>query len=331
MHGARDQRRRQRLRRRPPPPRRSRHGSRPRRPSRRWHAAATHDHRSRSSPRPTAAARSPATPRAARRANGGTFGDRTPAPTSPIVVAALTNGKTYTCTVHATNANGDGSASVASACAVIPATVPARPPQPTVDARQRVRSSVAFARRQQRRQRDHRLHRELHVERRRRTRLQHRRDVADRRDRPHQRQDLHVHRPRDQRRRATATRRPPPPRRCRPPRRERRPRRRSTAATRQIIGDVRRPGEHGGSAITGYTASCTSSNGGVSGSQHRRHFADRRDRPRPTARPTRAPFIATNADGDGPASPASASAVPATVPTHRRRPTPTRGNAADHR
>jgi hypothetical protein len=50
---------------------------------------------------------------------------------SPIVVASLTNGKTYTCTVLATNAVGDGNASNASASAV-PATVPNAPAVPTL-------------------------------------------------------------------------------------------------------------------------------------------------------------------------------------------------------
>ena len=53
--------------------------------------------------------------------------------TSPIVVSALTNGKTYTCVVHATNAEGAGSDSVVSA-STIPATVPSAPAQPTISA-----------------------------------------------------------------------------------------------------------------------------------------------------------------------------------------------------
>ena len=50
---------------------------------------------------------------------------------SPIVVGSLTNGKSYTCTVSATNANGAGAASPASAVAV-PNRVPDAPAQPTV-------------------------------------------------------------------------------------------------------------------------------------------------------------------------------------------------------
>ncbi len=62
--------------------------------------------------------------------DGGTAGTNTGA-TSPIVVSALTNGKTYTCVVHADNAEGSGSNSVASA-STIPATVPSTPAQPTI-------------------------------------------------------------------------------------------------------------------------------------------------------------------------------------------------------
>ena len=46
--------------------------------------------------------------------DGGAAGSNTGA-ASPIVVSALTNGKTYTCTVLATNAVGDSAASAASA------------------------------------------------------------------------------------------------------------------------------------------------------------------------------------------------------------------------
>ena len=62
--------------------------------------------------------------------DGGAFGSHAGG-TSPIVVAGLTNGSTYTCTVLATNAEGDSSPSVASAEAV-PATLPGAPAQPTV-------------------------------------------------------------------------------------------------------------------------------------------------------------------------------------------------------
>ena len=64
--------------------------------------------------------------------DGGTFGSNT-GTSSPIVVSALTNAKTYTCTVHATNAVGNSLESPASA-AVVPAAVPAAPAQPTVTA-----------------------------------------------------------------------------------------------------------------------------------------------------------------------------------------------------
>ena len=46
--------------------------------------------------------------------DGGTFGNHAGG-TSPIVVTGLTNGKTYTCTVFATNAEGNSAPSAASA------------------------------------------------------------------------------------------------------------------------------------------------------------------------------------------------------------------------
>ncbi len=57
--------------------------------------------------------------------NGGAAGSGS-GPTSPISVSSLTNGKTYTCTVKATNAIGSGPASAASN-AFVPATVPGAP------------------------------------------------------------------------------------------------------------------------------------------------------------------------------------------------------------
>ena len=62
--------------------------------------------------------------------DGGTGGSNTGA-TSPIVVSTLTNGKTYTCAVFASNVNGPGNASPSSATTV-PATTPGAPAQPTV-------------------------------------------------------------------------------------------------------------------------------------------------------------------------------------------------------
>src|SRR5436190_20737753 len=53
--------------------------------------------------------------------NGGVEGVTSGA-VSPVVVTGLDNGKTYTCTVSATNGNGTGAASVASA-STVPATV----------------------------------------------------------------------------------------------------------------------------------------------------------------------------------------------------------------
>ena len=51
---------------------------------------------------------------------------------APITVTGLTNGHSYTCTVTATNGNGAGPASVASAAAVPTAGVPAQPAPPTI-------------------------------------------------------------------------------------------------------------------------------------------------------------------------------------------------------
>jgi Fibronectin type III domain len=61
---------------------------------------------------------------------------------SPVVVAGLTNGKTYTCTVAAFNVNGFGPPSVASS-AVLPKSVPGRPAVPAVAAAN-TRITVAF-------------------------------------------------------------------------------------------------------------------------------------------------------------------------------------------
>ncbi|MFM8236407.1 MAG: fibronectin type III domain-containing protein [Actinomycetota bacterium] len=57
--------------------------------------------------------------------NGGSSGSDSDSG-SPITVSGLTNGKTYTCTVHATNAVGDSSESSASG-SFVPATVPGTP------------------------------------------------------------------------------------------------------------------------------------------------------------------------------------------------------------
>src|SRR4029077_126545 len=62
--------------------------------------------------------------------NGGTPGSNTGL-LSPITVSGLTNGKTYTCTVTATNAIGTSSPSAPSG-AVIPAAAPDAPAQPSV-------------------------------------------------------------------------------------------------------------------------------------------------------------------------------------------------------
>ena len=86
------------------------------------------------------------------------------------------------------------------------------------------------------------------------------------------------------------------------------------------------PVSNGGSAITGYTASCTSSDGGGSGS------SSGANSPIVVSTLTNGKtytctVLATNVAGNGTASPASGSAVPATVPSAPAGPTPTRGNA----
>jgi hypothetical protein len=64
--------------------------------------------------------------------DGGTPGNQSD-PASPITVTGLTNGNTYTCTVIATNTDGDSTPSSPS-LAVVPSTVPDAPAQPTVTA-----------------------------------------------------------------------------------------------------------------------------------------------------------------------------------------------------
>ena len=121
---------------------------------------------------------------------------------------------------------------------------------------------------EQRREPDHQLQRDLHFVRRRHARNDRGPGVADRGDRSHEREDLHVHRDRDERRgsepalapfgdrdaggRSRRTRRADRGRRARP---------RSSSRSRRPLAN--------GSPITSYTASCTSSNGGVPGAHTR--------------------------------------------------------------
>ena len=251
-----------------------------------------------------------------RRVDTGARAHRSSSPASPT--ARPTRAPSSPPTATATDR-----ASPASATAV-PKTVPDAPAQPTVDARQRtdhrrVRRAV------QRRERDHRLHRNVHVVQRRRVRIERGAPLADRRHRPDERQDVHVHRRRDQRHRrrsrvagvrgrrpehacptrppnprsAPATRRSPSPSPRRPtaaarspttPRRARRP----TAAPRVTTAPPPRRSSSAAST-NGKTYTCT--------------------------------VVATNANGDSPASPASATATPKTVPDAPAKPTVSAGNA----
>src|SRR4029079_4642279 len=63
---------------------------------------------------------------------------------SPIVVSGLTNGKTYTCTVAATNDRGTGAPSSASN-AIVPAPTVPDPPTSVAATRGNGSASVAFA------------------------------------------------------------------------------------------------------------------------------------------------------------------------------------------
>jgi hypothetical protein len=73
--------------------------------------------------------------------DGGGAGSNTGS-ASPIVVSSLTNGKTYTCTVFATNLAGNGTASAASG-SVVPAAVPSAPAA-AILTRGNAQISVAF-------------------------------------------------------------------------------------------------------------------------------------------------------------------------------------------
>ena len=118
------------------------------------------------------------------------------AATSPITVVGVTNGRTYQCTVRATNGAGIGPASAASA-AVVPSTVPSRPAAPAAHSGD-TRIERLVHRTGERRLGDHRLHRVVHLEQRWCGAQHGRHEVADHRDRRHERQDLRLHRHRSQ-------------------------------------------------------------------------------------------------------------------------------------
>ena len=133
--------------------------------------------------------------------DGGGDGIRT-GPASPIDVGSLTNGKTYTCTVLATNGDGGGPA-IGSVRRSNPVGRSRHAGEAGRRSRERTDHRHVHAARRQR-LRDHGLHRRVHEQRRRRRRHQTGPaspiDVGD----PHQRQDLHVHRARNERRRRRA-------------------------------------------------------------------------------------------------------------------------------
>ena len=82
--------------------------------------------------------------------------------TSPVTVTSLTNGNTYTCTAIATNAFGNSAASSVSSSFVAAAT----PDAPTLTSLDLGPDSVAVVVHRERYgwRRDHRLHRDLHLE-----------------------------------------------------------------------------------------------------------------------------------------------------------------------
>ena len=95
-----------------------------------------------------------------------------------MLVSTLTNGKTYTCTVHATNAVGQ-QPRIPRIGVDHPRHGPTAPAQPTVT-RGDGQISVAFVAPANGGSHDHRLHRGVHVERRWHLRDQRRRNLADR-------------------------------------------------------------------------------------------------------------------------------------------------------
>ena len=119
----------------------------------------------------TAASRSTATPRRAPRARAAHRSVPCGSAVAAFVVTGVTNGTTYTCTVHADNNNNEVSDESVPSDPVTPAAqVPDTPATPTRDCRQQVGGRVLHPARRQR-QRDHVVHRRVRVERRRRVRI----------------------------------------------------------------------------------------------------------------------------------------------------------------
>ena len=162
------------------------------------------------------------------------------------------------------------------------------------------------------------------------TRVEHRRHARRSSCRPDQRQDLHLHRDRDQRRRRQLR---VDRVRVRGPgdRPERAGPADATPAAPRSSVTFSAPVD-GGSTITGYTASCTSSNGGAAGSNTGGDVADRRVQRSPTARRTRARCTRPTPTATAPTSAASArDDADDGSGRARRRPRSTRGNAPDRR
>ena len=242
--------------------------------------------------------------------NGGTDGSqaararRSSSPGSPTPRATRARSSPPT-------RNGPGPASPASD-AVTPSTKPAAPV--AAHGRGRERADQGHLRRAgRRRQPHHRLHRQVHVEQRWRDRPENRHRHLDHRHRPDERQDLHVHGVRDERERRQPDRRRRQTPWCRTTSPIAPVQPSATAGNAKISVAFTAPG-NGGSAIAGYTASCTSSNGGTPGARRREHRHPGHRGGLTNGKTYTAPSPPRTATATGPASPASGPVTPSTVP-----------------